>query len=39
MIPYQTVLSTDATEQVPFIDTAVNGGQASFTVSGHPGVR
>ena len=38
MIPYQSVLGTTANEQVPFIDTAVNGGQDSFTVSGHPGV-
>jgi subtilisin-like proprotein convertase family protein len=36
LIPYQTLLSN--VHQVPFIDTAVNGGQASFSVSGTPGV-
>ena len=38
MIPYETALGASALEQVPFVDSAVSGGQASFTVSGHPGV-
>ena len=38
MIPYQAVLSTDAAQQIPFIDSNVNSGEATFTTSGHPGV-
>ena len=39
MIPYETTLTTDRTQQIPFIDTAVNGGQAGFTISGNPGTQ
>jgi subtilisin-like proprotein convertase family protein len=39
MIPYETALGASSTQQVPFVDTAVNGGQVGFTVSGHPGIQ
>ena len=38
MIPYQSFITTNQTQLVPYIDTAVSN-QASFTVTGHPGVR
>ena len=37
MIPYQSILNTDQTGSIPYIDSAASNGEATFTISGHPG--